>query len=900
MAATAAQVRAEDQFRYNTPFWAGGCIKVNGQWQWPRPGDFDGVAKILDKRKQLVKVVPHPWQLEFDDLLERQRAEGKPMRAIVLKARKLGFCCSPETRVLTADLRWLTLDEIRPGQRIVAVDEEKPGGRGHTRKFRVGMVEAKREVREEAFRIRFDDGRSVIATGPHRWLCLRRGGTDADWRTVERMRVGDYVRHVTTPWESGTLEDGWMGGFIDGEGCLARKRAGGGELAISQRPSPALDRARDYLRHRGYAFREEVDDRHAQTNGRHQDNAKLLIGRTNELFRLIGQSRSTRFASETGWWADRALPGKRSGVAWARVTAIESLGVQRMIDLQTDRKTFIAEGFVSHNSTWVALKFIQRLTMIEYQQAMIVAQDVDTASQIFQMGRLCHAHLPTMDELEIGFSVHPAIVKQKFSADGRKFLEFGEASKRLRDAGRTGSSVLEIDTANSGESGRGYTMSMLHLSEVARWRGDAATLKMTGMLNALPPEPETICVLESTANGQNHFYHRWISARDGAGDPFSGETYAPLFVPWWRDERAAELFADEELRERFIATIGRTDLYGEPVEDEPMLVELYGCTPEQLMWRRQMIRTQHKDNVELFNQENPHSDESAFLGSGRTFYGGVLISRTLKATEAEKPPVKGSLVGANLVERRTRSNVIQVPTQALWTPASEMRHGQPELSVWEHPLLRDEMPPETPPEELIDGVYVIAVDIAMGEAQTIATGDWTVATVFEHRKREQVAVHASKMDAHLVPDWLFLLGLYYNTALLAVEINGPGFMVVDKLQKSLHYPRLYRRRTFDHVANKTLDRVGWETNGKTKQMMEGTFGAALQSETHGLRDVQTARELSTYVIDEKGKHGAVYGEHDDRLIAAMIAHQVMDVMRPPRPHQSPPSLRLPADPITGY
>src|SRR5579859_4343469 len=96
MAATAAdfrRARVEEQLRYDTPFWAGGAVRdgVTGEWRLPGPRDFQGCAKILNKRKQLVPAIPRPWQLEFDDLLEKQRAEGKPMRAIILKARQLGF-----------------------------------------------------------------------------------------------------------------------------------------------------------------------------------------------------------------------------------------------------------------------------------------------------------------------------------------------------------------------------------------------------------------------------------------------------------------------------------------------------------------------------------------------------------------------------------------------------------------------------------------------------------------------------------------------------------------------------------------------------------------------------------------------------------------------------------------
>ena len=48
---------------------------------------------------------------------------------------------------------------------------------------------------------------------------------------------------------------------------------------------------------------------------------------------------------------------------------------------------------------------------------------------------------------------------------------------------------------------------------------------MIGLLNALPQEPETICILESTANGLNHFHRRWQQAVSGGEDPDTGESF---------------------------------------------------------------------------------------------------------------------------------------------------------------------------------------------------------------------------------------------------------------------------------------------------------------------------------------------------------------------------------------
>jgi hypothetical protein len=66
--------------------------------------------------------------------------------------------------------------------------------------------------------------------------------------------------------------------------------------------------------------------------------------------------------------------------------------------------------------------------------------------------------------------------------------------------------------------------------------------------------------------------------------------------------------------------------------------------------------------------------------------------------------------------------------------------------------------------------------------------------------------------------------------------------------------------------------------------MEMSFGQALKDGTHGLRDVVTARQISTYVEDPKNraKHGAKKGSFDDLLMAFMGAHRVADELKPRR------------------
>ncbi|MCM1320093.1 MAG: hypothetical protein NC217_06885 [Muribaculaceae bacterium] len=97
-----------------------------------------------------------------------------------------------------------------------------------------------------------------------------------------------------------------------------------------------------------------------------------------------------------------------------------------------------------------------------------------------------------------------------------------------RDCRVTVASALSANSARSGN------YQMAHLSEVAFWGdGDpevaAATVRSIAASIAL--EPETLIVMESTADGEDNFFHdEWQRATSGRSDK------TPIFVPWYEIE----------------------------------------------------------------------------------------------------------------------------------------------------------------------------------------------------------------------------------------------------------------------------------------------------------------------------------------------------------------------------
>lgn len=590
----------------------------------------------------------------------------------------------------------------------------------------------------------------------------------------------------------------------------------------------------------------------------------------------------------------------------AQVRFYEALRAQREAGLPERLIMLKARQF--GGSTAVQGTLVRRYTRRANHRALVVAHDSSTAGSLFDMGELMVAHLPA--------EIRPAI-EQRRNAQREKYLKFGHSARNARDAGDIGlNSSVTIDTAKEVAAGRGKTNHSMHLSEVAWW-GYAS--KLLSLLNSVPDEPGTLIVVESTANGMNHFKDLWDAAVRGE----SG--YVPFFTGWHEEEAYRARFPTEEAREEFVAQIGRGD-YG---EDEQRLMDEFGCTPEQLLWRRQTIVARCQGSLDLWNQEYPASPEDAFIASGRHVFAVGRIKRVIARTSRLRP-VEGLLVVGSERERQVGSDRVSVPTSALWTPAEEtpLAAALPTWKVWEHPqrqttlqdarqqLDRGEIDLEQFDRltaladgdgEVAAGCYVTAVDVMGGEENTSGDIAWHAIEVINHRTLEQVAEWRGRCDADEVALQALLAGLYWNEAWVAVETTGGwGIPVVkDYLWRRFSYRRLYRRTAADAPSDKPRLVLGWDTNRRTKPEMEAGLAELLREANDGIRSFDLANdELLRYVRDSSGKSGPEHGAFSDRLMAYMIAQQVA------REKPLPPMRRRgggaysyvngPRDPRTGY
>jgi hypothetical protein len=158
-------------------------------------------------------------------------------------------------------------------------------------------------------------------------------------------------------------------------------------------------------------------------------------------------------------------------------------------------------------------------------------------------------------------------------------------------------SEYRVESAADSNAGRGLTITNLHCSEVARWKGDAAET-LQGLRAAMPPTGEL--VLESTPMGAGGcFWREWQEA------PATG--MVQHFYPWWWEP----------------AYVGPAVCETTLTDVERRLMKEHGLSHAQIGFRRQLIA----DFRGLARQEYAEDANESFLSSGECVFDRDALDR---------------------------------------------------------------------------------------------------------------------------------------------------------------------------------------------------------------------------------------------------------------------------------
>jgi hypothetical protein len=277
------------------------------------------------------------------------------LRDFVSQKAKEDYCVAPETLVLNAELKWVTAGSLKPGDRLLTVEEYPASGRCHRRMCEAVVqgayiFEAPRMVMEN------DKGPPIVSTLDHKYLAATDGSGNR-WVKAKRLKVGRKVKFLVDPW-SDDRSDSWLAGMYDGEGYLTanppdRPRSGV-NLGIAQTAGPVLDRVLETFDSLGLNAGQYVKPRllvNSAEAGRpvsKKDCYSIGINRLSNILRLLGVYRPIRLLTKFQHmmrekWFTFPRPGK------ATITKLERVGDGPVVSLKTSTGTLITNGVVSHN-----------------------------------------------------------------------------------------------------------------------------------------------------------------------------------------------------------------------------------------------------------------------------------------------------------------------------------------------------------------------------------------------------------------------------------------------------------------------------------------------------------------------------------------------------------------------
>lgn len=241
-------------------------------------------------------------------------------------------------------------------------------------------------------------------------------------------------------------------------------------------------------------------------------------------------------------------------------------------------RKIVLKGRQQYISTYTQARFYHRVTHGFGLRCYILTHEQDATDKLFEMAQRFYALCPELVRPELG----PSNAKELIFSG----LDSGYA----------------VGTAGSKGTGRSGTFQLFHGSEMAHWRN--AGEHLAGVGQAVPMTVGSEVILESTANGpDNEFHTLWQLAVSGKGH------YEPVFLPWmWIDE-----YRDTPI---------------ELSPDDIEYMDAYGCTLEQMAWRRAKIDFDFLGDAGMFDQEYPAVPELAFKRSrGDPFIRHELVAK---------------------------------------------------------------------------------------------------------------------------------------------------------------------------------------------------------------------------------------------------------------------------------
>ena len=171
--------------------------------------------------------------------------------------------------------------------------------------------------------------------------------------------------------------------------------------------------------------------------------------------------------------------------------------------------------------------------------------------------------------------------------------------------------------------------------------------------------------------------------------------------------------------------------------------------------------------------------------------------------------------------------------------------------------------------------------IVIGGDPSEGGNDYSAAQAYSMKHRDFPLVMHGRMEATQFGHELYKMAIYIKKMtgewpLIAIE-RSMGLGAIYVLQE-YNYPNLFRMPTLgDAIENAEDNKIGWVTNKTTRMLAIDGLAIALRQRAIRIYDVQTVKELMTFIIAYNGKPQAANGAFDDLVMSAAIALKVAEI-----------------------
>ena len=460
--------------------------------------------------------------------------------------------------------------------------------------------------------------------------------------------------------------------------------------------------------------------------------------------------------------------------------------------------------------------------------AKCMAHRKESADDIFEITRRFQVHL------------HPAVAT----------IAPGKAKRSSRDAGVfwDHDSAFEVETQGATDADRGATPDYIHLSEVGLWWKKRRTTKdsevLQSTLASIHDVNGTYVFLESTACGvSGAFYTRfWHAWRNETGNLFKA------FFFGWQDhhkyrlkDRPGDKSRDRKFKRAFkeqdaeafwhmASKLGYDEVWAKRAIE-------FNLVPAQVRWGLQVLNTKFSVDLKQFDTEFPLSPEIAFVSSSESPLPQDAITKRL--TYIEENPVPFESYETADYNHRTKDIVLE--------------EGAPRWRIYHRPQPGHE--------------YLCVVD----SAHCIEDADFADIVIADRTERVIAAAFHYRSPPDETAQQAAAMSMYYNEALLAPEVDGPGLSTLQFLLEwgpdNDGYPNLHARS----MSGNWTQRWGFKMGTKARRdACVAALASALRHNYWDFYSDEFFRECRTFIQLPTGKCEAMPGTHDDMVITRAI------------------------------